>query len=259
MQLSALLGHPEKPHFNQPPPPLHHPPPPTSLPLLTKKKTPSQMRRQERRQREAGKKAAEATAKTHITDGAENILSNSVAQPKQAEIICEAEVVMPPVKLVEHLAEMLSLNFKCEQCDYTNTTEKGLAQHTRMKHRISQVDGNIDSDCEEPKENDKLPLELDETSVNTVSKPFKISSREMKSVEDLEKELLSTNIWKDMDLMSGFSVEDDVQDFNIEVICMRQDFPQKFNVARAVIMLKSLPWPDSISITRSEPLRFLTE
>ena len=81
----------------------------------------------------------------------------------------------------------------------------------------------------------------------------------MKSVEDIEKELLSTNIWKDMDLMSGFSVEEDVQDFKIEVISMRQDFPQKFNVARAVIMLKSLPWPDSISITRSEPLRFLTE
>ena len=235
MQLSALLGHPEQPHFNQPPtPPPHHPPPPTSPPLLTKKKTPSQMRRQERRQREAGKKAAEATS------------------------ICEAEVEMPPVKLVEHLAEMLSLNFKCEQCDYTNTTEKGLAQHTRMKHRISQVDGNIDSDCEEPEENDKLPLELDEDSVNTVSKTFKISSREMKSVEDIKKELISTNIWKDMDIMSGFSVEEDVQDFKIEVTCMRQDHPQKFNVARAVIMLKSLPWPDSISIIRSEPLRFLT-
>ena len=134
-----------------------------------------------------------------------------------------------------------------------------IAQHTRMKHRISQVDGNIDSDCEEPEENDKHPLELDENSVNTVSKIFKISSREMKSVEDIEKELLSTNIWKDMDLLSGFTVEEDVHDFKIEVTSMRQDFRQKFNVARAVIMLKSLPWPDSISITRSEPLRFLTE
>ena len=102
-------------------------------------------------------------------------------------------------------------------------------------------------------------MELNENSVNTVSKTFKISSREMKSVEDIEKELLSTNIWKDMDLMSGFTVEEDVHDFKIEVTSMRQDFRQKFNVARAVIMLKSLPWPDSISITRSEPLRFLTE
>ena len=81
----------------------------------------------------------------------------------------------------------------------------------------------------------------------------------MKSVKDIEEELISTNIWKDMDLMSGFSVEEDVQDFKIEVTCMRQDHPQKFNVARAVIMLKSLPRPYSISITRSKPLRFLTE
>ena len=102
-------------------------------------------------------------------------------------------------------------------------------------------------------------MKLDENSVNTVSKTFKISSREMKSVEDINKEHISTNIWKDMDLMSGFSVEEDVQDFKIEVTSMRQDFWEEFNVARAVIMLKSLPWPDSISIIRSEPLRFLTE
>ena len=37
----------------------------------------------------------------------------------------------------------------CEQCDYNNTTEKGLAQHTRMKHRISQVNGNIDLDADD--------------------------------------------------------------------------------------------------------------
>ena len=41
------------------------------------------------------------------------------------------------------------LNIKCEQCDYTNTTEKGLAQHTRMKHKISQVDGNIVSNADD--------------------------------------------------------------------------------------------------------------
>ena len=35
---------------------------------------------------------------------------------------------------------------KCNQCLYTNITEKGLAQHIRMKHIISQVDGNIDSE-----------------------------------------------------------------------------------------------------------------
>ena len=29
----------------------------------------------------------------------------------------------------------------CDQCEFTNTTEKGLSQHKRMKHRISQIDG----------------------------------------------------------------------------------------------------------------------
>ena len=40
------------------------------------------------------------------------------------------------------------LYFKCDQCDFVGASDKGLKQHTRMKHRISQVDGN-DSDLEE--------------------------------------------------------------------------------------------------------------
>ena len=107
------------------------------------------MRRQERRQREAGKKADEVNSKTHIPDDSENNLSDSVAKPKEAEIVCEAEVEMPAVMQVEHFA------------DYSNNTERGLAQHTRMKHRIPQVDGNIDSNREEPKENEITPMELD--------------------------------------------------------------------------------------------------
>ena len=40
------------------------------------------------------------------------------------------------------------LSFKCDQCDFVGASDKGLKQHTRMKHRISQVDGN-DSELEE--------------------------------------------------------------------------------------------------------------
>ena len=32
-----------------------------------------------------------------------------------------------------------TLEFKCEQCDYKSTFERGLKQHARIKHRISQV------------------------------------------------------------------------------------------------------------------------
>ena len=40
------------------------------------------------------------------------------------------------------------LSFKCDQYDFVGASDKGLKQHTRMKHQISQVDGN-DSDLEE--------------------------------------------------------------------------------------------------------------
>ena len=47
-----------------------------------------------------------------------------------------------------------SPDFKCDQCDYSNISEKGLRQHTRMKHRISQVDGMNDE--EESTEDSKI-------------------------------------------------------------------------------------------------------
>ena len=51
MQLSAVLDHPDLPHF-----PHHPPPPPTSS---SKKKSPSQLRRHERRRQEAASRAEE--------------------------------------------------------------------------------------------------------------------------------------------------------------------------------------------------------
>ena len=50
----------------------------------------------------------------------------------EAEIIIEAEV--------EKMAEPQNLLFKCDQWEYTNAMEKGLSQHKRSKHRISQFD-----------------------------------------------------------------------------------------------------------------------
>ena len=43
---------------------------------------------------------------------------------------------------------------KCDQCEYSNDTEKGLNQHIRMKHKIAQIDGLEDSDPESPNESD---------------------------------------------------------------------------------------------------------
>ena len=55
-----------------------------------------------------------------------------------------------------------NLNFKCDQCDYNHTSEKGLGMHKRMKHRISQVDGIDDLIVEDSEEDDTVTLVLDE-------------------------------------------------------------------------------------------------
>ena len=42
-------------------------------------------------------------------------------------------------KLTEHTdRESIHISFKCDQCKYSNTTEKGPRQHKRMKHRIKK-------------------------------------------------------------------------------------------------------------------------
>ena len=53
-----------------------------------------------------------------------------------------------------------SIKFKCDQCSYTKVSKKGLEQHIGMKHRISQVDGIMDSDKETME--DIVTLELHE-------------------------------------------------------------------------------------------------
>ena len=100
MQLFAVLGHPDQPHFPYPPPP-HHPPPAPQPPLLTKKKTTSQLRRQERRQCEACNKADEAISNTHTIDSEKNLSdSDIVSKSKGVEKILDGEVNMPAIRQV---------------------------------------------------------------------------------------------------------------------------------------------------------------
>ena len=37
-----------------------------------------------------------------------------------------------------------TLSLQCEQCDYKSTSEKGLKQHARMKHRVSELAADED-------------------------------------------------------------------------------------------------------------------
>jgi hypothetical protein len=149
MELSAVLGLPDQPHFPHPPPPPHHAPPPP-----TKKKSPSQLRRQERRLREAEARAAgEAVPSVNINyEEHESELGNNVSNPKATEIVVDAEKEKPAEKLPQISADESYLGFQCNQCEYSNPTEKGLGMHVRKKHRISQVDGVDDSSEEKDEE-----------------------------------------------------------------------------------------------------------
>ena len=52
--------------------------------------------------------------------------------------------------------ESTTLEFKCEQCDYKSTSERGLKQHARIKHRISQAVAD-DGVAEEPTTSPQIP------------------------------------------------------------------------------------------------------
>ena len=167
MQLSAVLSHPDQPHFPHPPPP-HSPPhpPPPSFPPAPKKKSRSQLRRQERRKNKTSNKSQRAASK----ESASGNLDDGMASETAASSSAETEKDLPEyidegaedannsdkedtTKCTETAAReaagktaLSGIQFKCDQCDYESASDKGVKQHTRMKHRISQLDGQ--DDCE---------------------------------------------------------------------------------------------------------------
>ena len=75
--------------------------------------------------------------KTHSNDKTEKNLHDSVAGDKLVEFSIEAETEIP--------IGLPCISSNCEQCDYTNPSEKGLNQHKMMKHRISRFYGLDDT------------------------------------------------------------------------------------------------------------------
>ena len=139
LQLSARLGHPDSIHF----------PDPGSAPSPhVKKKSPSQLRRQERRRKEA------------VTEADKALIT-----PKPTEIVITLSDNVTPSDITEahensNMAEKpiySTLPFKCDQCEFVGASEKGVKQHTRLKHRISQLDGQDDH---EESESEKSPCPI---------------------------------------------------------------------------------------------------
>ena len=84
MQLSAVLSHPDQPHFPPPPHSPHHPPPP-SFPPAPKKKSRSQLRRQKRRKNETSIKSQRAASKESASSNLDNGMASETAASSSAE------------------------------------------------------------------------------------------------------------------------------------------------------------------------------
>ena len=126
MQLSAVLGHPDQPHFPHSSPP-QPPSPPFSAPK--KKKSPSQLRRQERRRQEALTKAKEAASVTVMEETEENV-SDEVAADEtfEADIASEASEEVAGAETEELV----------EEADTTVLDEALAATHVRTCTRCGK-------------------------------------------------------------------------------------------------------------------------
>ena len=81
--------------------------------------------------------SGEASVTASVT--AASLTFSLVAPTTGSKTVAEAFVSDPSseTESADKPVEGSSINFKCDQCSYTNVSRKGLEQHIRMKHRIS--------------------------------------------------------------------------------------------------------------------------
>ena len=268
---TTLPGHPEAPLH---PAPLPAGPPQQPLPGPRRHRGPAQRDRD--RLRAARHQAAKTVVTAPVVSSSPKSVTALVASspppssPPEASTGDDASV---------SVAEELTLQFKCDQCNYSNSTEKGLRQHIRMKHKIAQLDGFEDSIIEiskkpEVKESKSQTdnVSLNDVEVQTdpgdvfvkvkeVSKNYHISVKE--SLKDRISEELDS-FWEESKI-NEFSVKQELNFcnkvhprntvcFNVEISC--REFSESFTASSAASLLKSLPWPDGFNVMSSEPTRY---
>ena len=129
---------------------------PTPAPHRPRHRGPAEQKRN--RQRAARHQAAK-TAVSASSDQSPSSLSGTApvtASPPTLEVSVSvpetsllnatstASVTLQKVNTDETTDSTSTLQIKCDQCDFQSVSEKGLKQHTRIKHRISQLDGAED-------------------------------------------------------------------------------------------------------------------
>ena len=68
----------------------------------------------------------------------------------------------------------------------------------------------------------------------------------------IDEELKS--LWERINI-NGFIVKKDQYDFSVDISC--SEHSESFTVSLAASLLKFLPWPDGVLVTRSKPTRYL--
>ena len=87
--------------------------------------------------------------------------------------------------------------------------------------------------------------------VKEVSKTYEIVVKE--SMKDSINEELDS-IWEEIPI-NAFSTNKELFYTTVEISCW--EFSESFTASSAASLLKSLPWPDGISVTSSKPTRYL--
>ena len=95
-----------------------------------------------------------------------------------------------PLSAVKSTAETAPPSrLSCDQCDYTNASEKGLRQHKRMKkHGLSKLASSGDSDCQATPEKTRTSS----SSASLAVSPIGEASKEV-SCQDCENDECSTH------------------------------------------------------------------
>lgn len=150
VSFNCTIGQPGAPHSL--PPSTATFPSPTSPPHQPRHRGPRE--RERNRLRAACHQAAKAKATSQVspspaapapsTDPATAASSTvSVAAASTVPVTAPTSTDSVAVTVPDPVADLAAANltFKCDQCSFTSNTDKGLKTHTRMKHRISQLDG----------------------------------------------------------------------------------------------------------------------
>ena len=168
---------------------------------------------------------------------------------------------------------------KCDLCEFTSMSKHGVSVHMGHSHRkysncedssinglIEQIDGNTELEEEDKSEISNKSLTekviMKEAEVQTKPGFVTLEVKEVaKTYEIFVKESLKENINQELESfwegngINGFSVKQVFNNFHVDISCW--EFSESFTAFSAASLLKSIPWPDGVSLIYSKPTRYL--